>query len=193
MTATGATQGPVQEQVERFVLAAHGDFAAVRALLAENPALRDAKWQRFDEAAIEAAAHMGRREIAEHLLAAGAPSNICVAAMLGRTGEVAAFLKDDPGLAHAKGAHGIPVMFHAAYSGKTEIADLLLAHGGGEGLGAALHAAVRPGHEAMVRWLLAHGADPNTPDLEGKTPLQRAEQLGRREFAALLRERGGRE
>ncbi len=188
-----ATQGPAQEQVERFVLAAHGDFPIVQTLLAENPALLDAKWQRFDEAAIEAAAHMGRREIAEHLLAAGASSNICVAAMLGRTEEVAAFLKDDPSFANAKGAHGIPVMFHAAYSGKTEIADLLLAHGGGEGLGAALHAAIRPGHEAMVRWLLDHGADPNTPDFEGKTPLRVATELGRAEIADLLRERVGQE
>jgi len=189
-------QEPAQEDVEAFVLAAHGDLPTVMRLYAARPALRDARWQKFNETALEAASHMGRREIAEYLLAAGAPPTICAAAMLGQTERVAAFLDADPALAHAHGAHGIPVLFHAALSGRTEIADLLLAHSGAKGLegaGATLHGAVRPGHMAMTAWLLDHGADANTPNFEGKTPLRVALDGGHTALADLLRQRGGRE
>jgi ankyrin repeat protein len=189
----GATQMPAQEQVEPFVQAAHGDAATVKRLLAENPALLNAVWEKFSETALQAASHMGRREIAEHLLAAGAPLDICAAAMLGQTEQVAAFLEADTSLATATGAHGIPVLFHAALSGKTEIGELLLTHGGGEGMDVALHGAVQPGHLAMTRWLLDHGASPNAPNYEGKTPLRVAVERGHDEIASLLRERGGRE
>lgn len=189
-------QEPAQEIVEEFVLAAHGDLAAVVRLHEARPALRDARWQKFNETALEASSHMGRREIAAYLLTAGAPPTICAMAMLGQTERVAAFLSADPTLAHARGAHGIPVLFHAALSGRTDIADLLLAHSGAEGLegaGAALHGAVRPGHTAMTVWLLDHGADANTPDFEGKTPLRVALDGGHTTLADLLRRRGGRE
>jgi len=106
---------------------------------------------------------------------------------------VAAFLDGDPALARATGGRRISVLFHAALSGRTEIADLLVAHGGGEGAGAALHGAVRPAHIAMVAWLLDHGADVNTPDVEGKTPLRVALDNGHAEIADLLRRRGARE
>jgi ankyrin repeat protein len=183
---------PAQEEVEAFVLAAHGDLDTVKRLHAREPALRDARWRTFDETALEAASHMGRREIAEYLLAAGAAPTICAAAMLGQTTRVAAFLDEDPALARAMGAHRIPVLFHAALGGRTEIADLLVAHGGGEGAGAALHGAVRPGHAAMVAWLLARGAGVDTPDFEGKTPLRVALDNGHAEIADLLRRHGAR-
>src|SRR3712207_1734486 len=125
MSAT--TETPTQDELGPFVLAAHGNFDKVKELLAARPALLHGRYEKFDETAIEAASHMGRREIAEHLLDAGAPLTICAAAMLGRTEDVAAFLAADPALANSAGAHGIPVLFHAALSGKTEIADLLVA------------------------------------------------------------------
>lgn len=186
------TQQPSQELVEPFVIAAHADLSRVRELLEEEPALLNVPWARFDETALQAASHMGQREIAEYLLAQGAPLNICAAAMLGRADQVEGFLRSDPSLSKAKGAHGIPVMYHAALSGQTEVGDLLLTHGGGEGVSGALHAAIRFGHTDMVRWLLEHGAtEVNVPNFEGKTPLAEAEAHGHTEIAALLRERGG--
>lgn len=184
---------PVHKEIGEFVIAAHGIEARVRELLAARPELVDLRYQKLDETALAATAHMGRVPIAEALLAAGAPLTICAAVMLGRGEAVAAFPRDDPALANARGAHGIPIPFHAALSGDVAIAAALVAHGGGQGASPAPRGAVRPGHLAMARWLLDRGADPSAPNFEGKTPLRVALDQGHPESAALLRERGGRE
>lgn len=182
-----------QELVGRFVGAAHGDPETVRRLLAEQPALLNARWDTQNETALEAAAHMGRRDIAEHLLETGAPNSICCAAMLGRSAEVDALLAADPALARAKGAHGIPLLYHVALGGRTDIADRLAALGGAVEVGPALHGAVRAGHVEMARWLIDRGADLETPNFQGRTPLQVALAAGQTDLVALLRERGARE
>jgi ankyrin repeat protein len=182
---------PSAELVEEFVIAAHGNLEKVRTLLAATPALLNIPWARFDETALAAASHMGNRAIAEHLLAAGAPLTVCTAAMLGDTEQVAAFLDADPTLANATGAHGIPILFHAAMSGNLDVVELLVARGGGAGPDGALHGAVGHGHLAMTRWLLARGADPNTLDFAGKTTLRVALDRGYAEMAGLLRAHGG--
>ena len=186
-------QEPVsQEVVEPFVIAAHGNFAKVQELYEQHPEALNVPWAKFDETALQASSHMGRREIAQYLLSKGAPLTICAAAMLGMQAEVAAFLKQDASLANARGAHGIPVLFHAAMSGQTGVAELLLASGGGEGIDTALHGAVNFGHIEMVRWLLARGVtNVNAPNYEQKTPLRVATELGHTEIAELLRARGG--
>lgn len=181
-----------QELVVPFVLAAHGDPEKVRELLGENPALLNAAWAQFDETALQAASHMGNREIALYLLSEGAPSSICTAAMLGMADDVARYLEENPSLSGAKGAHDIPVMYHAALSGNTQVTDLLYDAGTREGIDGALHAAIRFGHLDMVRWLLAHGvADVNVPDYNQKTPLSAAIEGGYEEIAELLRQHGG--
>lgn len=188
-----ATTDPRPELVEEFVIAAHGDLDKVRTMLAATPALLNIPWARFNETPLAAASHVGHRAIAEHLLAAGAPLTVCTAAMLGEPEQVAAFLDADPALANATGAHGIPILFHAALSGNTAVAELLVARGGGAGQDAALHGAVAPGHLAMTRWLLERGADPNTLDFAGRTPLRVALDAGHAEIADLLRAHGGAE
>ncbi len=185
---------PSQELVEEFVLAAHANPAKVRALHTAHPELLTVPWAKFDETALQAASHMGRREVAEYLLAAGAPLDICAAAMLGWTDRVASFLATDAGLAQARGAHGIPVLYHAALSGDPAIGDLLVAHGGGEGRAAALHGAILFGHTAMVAWLLEAGPlDVQIRNFDGKTPLQAAQERDQTEIADLLRQHGATE
>lgn len=184
---TTASQ-PMQEQVKEFVLAAHVDFTKVQMLLAAEPQLLNARYLELDESALEAASHMGHRPIAEYLLAQGAPLTICAAAMLGQIDDVAAFLDRDPILANVKGAHGIPLIYHAALSGNTELTELLLSFGGGEGLTNSLHAAVKQGHVEMTRWLLARGANLAVEDFKGRTPLQVATENGFAEIVALLTE-----
>lgn len=137
---------------------------------------------------------MGNRDIAEFFLARGAPSNICVTAMLGQTEAVRAFLDRDPVLANGRGAHGIPVMFHAAMSGDIAITAMLKSRGCTEGYNMALHGAISFGHAAMVAWLLENGvADPNMLNFQQKTPLARALEAGLTEIAELLRKHGAKE
>jgi ankyrin repeat protein len=173
-----------------FILAAHADLERVRALLAEHPDLLQAAYDWGPsglEDGLSAAAHVGHRIIAEFLLAQGVPSTMCAAAMLGRTEEVRAFLAADPSQANARGAHGIPVLFHAAMSGRIEIVELLWAAGCREGFNQALHGAVNFGHQDMAAWLLTHGVtDAHTPDFQGKTPLQKAEERGDAALIALI-------
>ncbi len=183
---------PTQDEVREFVTAAHGDLPKLQALLAENPALVNARYEEWNETALEAASHMGRRQIAEYLLSQGAPLTICTAAMLGRAGQVADFLAADPTQTQAQGAHGIPVLFHAAISGDTSIAEMLVAQGS-TGLDAALQGAVGWGLHEMAHWLLDHGADPNVPNYEGKTALKVALEGGDEQLATLLRDHGGEE
>ena len=63
--------------------------------------------------------------------------------------------------------------------------------GGGEGLDAALHGAVKFGHLDMAKWLLDKGADANVKNFDGKTPLRVAIKSEYEEIAELLRRSGG--
>jgi uncharacterized protein len=188
------TREPAQPTIDEFVGAAHGDFERVRSLLTAYPALLNAR-ATWDEAALGAAAQMGRTDIAEYLLAAGAPLDICTAAMLGWGERVAALLDADPALAGATGAHGIPVLYFPVIRGHTGIAELLLARGADVNAGAggttALHGAALFGQPEMARWLLAHGAEAGARDYEGKTPLRVAEERDQAEVAAILRAHDG--
>ena len=187
MSATSPVPQPV---IDEFVGVAHGDFPRLQELLAAHPGLlnADATWH---ETALEAAAQMGRVDMVEYLLAAGAPLDICTAAMLGRRADVAAALAADPAAAHATGAHGIPVLYYPAIANHPAIAADLLAHGADINAGAGgetpLHGAAMFGQPAMASWLLAHGADPANLDSTGKTPLEVAEANHQTAVADLLR------
>jgi uncharacterized protein len=181
------------ELIQTFVGNAHGNFAVVQELLEQEPRLLTAKWERFDENALEASGHMGRADIATYLLDKGAPLTIFAAAMLGNTEDVESFLRDNPDLATADGVHGISILYHAALSGNVDLAEMLVEHGGGTNPSSAIHAAVGHGHPDMTDWLLDHGADSNAPNYEGKTPLDIALERGHNRIAEALRASGGRE
>ena len=66
-------------------------------------------------------------------------------------------------------------------------------HGGFTGAGAALHAAIQGGHTEMLRWLLERGADANSANYEGKTPLRAALDGNQSEMAELIHAKGGHE
>jgi hypothetical protein len=107
-------------QVQAFVGSAHGDLDAVRAALDAEPQLANAAWDWGGgdwESALGAAAHMGRRDIAELLLEHGARLDVFAAAMLGDVDVVRAILAAHPELRNAAGPHGIPLRAHAEAGG----------------------------------------------------------------------------
>jgi hypothetical protein len=98
----------------------HGNLARVRELVERQPALARAAvdWGFGDwETALGAAAHTGRREIAELLLANGAPPTLFSAAMLGQLDVVRALVTARPGVQGVLGPHGITLLAHARTGG----------------------------------------------------------------------------
>lgn len=188
---------PPPELVREFVIAAHGNLAKVKELLAQRPELLNAAydWNENDrETAIQAAAQVGNVAIAEFLLASGAPFEICTAAMLGRKDEVEHFLRQDPEKIHSTGAHDIPLLTHAALSGNVELIRMLVRRGAKMGMSSALQNAVNRGDYEIARWLLENGRpDPNWKNFQGKTALAVAIEHGYETIVKLLREHGARE
>ncbi len=184
-----AVATPPQELVNRFVTAAHGDFKQVKELLQAHPGLVNAPSSE-GETAIQAAAHTGQKAIVRWLLEAGAPLDICAAALLGLADEVAVRLERDPSQAAATGAHGLPVMVYAAMGGDLEVAERLHARGArldlGEGLNTPLHGAALFDHAPMVNWLVARGASLDAKDYGGRTPLEVAQRFKRAQAAEAL-------
>src|SRR5947209_20486402 len=126
MSDNTSSNGPPKDLVREFVLAAHANLPRVQELYEQDPPLLNCKVPEFDENALEAAGHMGRRDIADYVLEQGAPLTIYAASMLGQRDAVERFLAEDPELAKRPGVHGFSVMYHAALSGDTTIAELVL-------------------------------------------------------------------
>ena len=80
----------------------------MRNLLAQQPRLVNAAWDWGGgdwETGLGAAAHMGRRDIAEVLLSAGARLDLFAAAMLGKLDVVRAVVEAFPGAERVPGTH----------------------------------------------------------------------------------------
>ncbi|HEX3723967.1 MAG TPA: hypothetical protein VHV31_14350 [Nitrolancea sp.] len=108
------------ETVQTFVGSAHGDLDRVRELLEQEPTLTNAAWDWGGgdwETGLGAAAHMGRRDIAELLLAHGARLDLFAAAMLGQLSIVRAIIEVFPAAVIARGPHTIPLLAHARAGG----------------------------------------------------------------------------
>lgn len=182
-----------QDTINQFVIFSHGNMAGVQEMLESNPELINSR-SNLDETPLGAAAHVGNRAMAEYLLSHGAELDFPAAVMLGNMEWVQDQLQRDPALAQSAGAHGISVLFHAVVGGSLDMVNLLLDHGADEASitgpdATALNAAAWRGDEAMAAWLLERGANPDAPDFEGKTALQRAEENGHQRIAAMIRAR----
>lgn len=121
MAATETLPALDSDLVREFVANAHGDLEAVRNALAGEPAFANASWDWGGgdwETGLGAAAHMGRRDIAELLLAHGARLDVFAAAMLGETEVVRAVLGSQPEVRDSLGPHGIPLRAHAKAGGE---------------------------------------------------------------------------
>ena len=182
---------PTSEEIRAFVIAGHGNLALVQEMLAARPELLNVahEWRPGDtETALQGAAHVGNRGIAEFLLGQGAPLDICTAALLGQRDEVEGFLQTDAGNINANGAHGIPLLCHAALSGDVAMVESLYARGATSGASLALSLAVSRNELKMARWLLENSAPDRTwKNFQEKTVLEIAEESGNEEMIALLR------
>jgi len=106
--------------VHEFVAKAHGDLDRVKEMLAQEPALVNATWDWGGgdfETALGAAAHTGRKDIANFLLENGARLDIFTAAMLGKLEIIKAALSAYPDAIKTPGPHGIPLITHAQAGG----------------------------------------------------------------------------
>lgn len=102
--------------VQEMVGVSHRDPQRVRQILDLHPGLVNASidWGFGDwESALDAASHVGNREIAELLLSRGARPTIFSAAMLGHLDVVKQFIALQPGIQKTLGPHGITLLAHA--------------------------------------------------------------------------------
>jgi hypothetical protein len=124
--------------VEEVVTVAHRDLAAVERLVSRQPELAKAQWDWGYgdwESPLDAASHVGQREIALLLLRHGARPTLFSAAMLGQLEVVEQFVLAAPGIQGTLGPHGIPLLKHAKVGGApaAPVVDYLLALGGADG------------------------------------------------------------
>lgn len=148
------------------------------------------------ETGLGGASHTGSRKMARLLLEKGARVDPYCAAMLGQRGVVKALLTANGAVANTRGPHGLSLLYHAAISGDTEMAEDVVVHLSEKtsDFNQALSAAVRDGHLEMTRWLLNNGVtDPNQMDGMGKRPLALANAKGFSEIAEQLRKHGATE
>ena len=170
------------ELIKNFVIAGHGNLEGVKTMLEAQPELLNAshEWRPNDfETALQAASHVGNREIALHLLERGAPPTITTAAMLGDVAALDECLTRDPSLIHSSGAHGIPLLAHAVMSGNPAVVSDLISRGAVSGasmaLGVAVDIACETGNLEVVRVLMAQTKpDLHWKNMQGKTALELA-------------------
>ena len=106
--------------VKEFVVKSHSDPNRVKELFAQHPGLLNCAWDWGGgdfETGLEAAGHVGNKEIAQFLLDNGARMNLFCAAMLGRIDIVRSTLTAFPNLKTSKGPHGLQLIHHAKKGG----------------------------------------------------------------------------
>jgi len=109
------------EIVKEFVGVSHGNFVRVKEMLENDHLLLHISydWGGGDfESGIEAAGHVGNREIAAYLLGKGARYNVYLACMLGHLDIVKQVLTGNPQLLNSKGPHGFTMLHHAMKGGE---------------------------------------------------------------------------
>jgi ankyrin repeat protein len=137
---------------------------------------------------------VGSGPVAKYLLEKGAPLEICTAAMIGLREEVKKRIKENDQNINSKGAHGIPLLPHAAWSGDLELIQYLFRTGARTGSSMALQNAVTRGYYDLVIWLVENASpDIGSKNYQGKTPLSVAVEGKQDRIAQFLRDHGAKE
>jgi ankyrin repeat protein len=185
------TEKPAMTKSEETVRAAvGGDVTTLRALLAADPSLADARDER-GVSAILRAIFAGQREAAELLASRRASITVIEAAALGREAQVERLLATSPGEARAFGPDGFTALHYAAHLGYLRAARALVEAGADVNARSRNGLAVTPLQSALpraevVRFLLERGADARTAQENGSTALHAAAASGAVEAVELL-------
>lgn len=169
-----------------------GNLEAVRAALAENPALLN-ETNNSGQNAFLLAKYYRQDAVAEDLLARGPKLDIFGLCVAGRTGAVLSELEHDPDLLQAHSPDGWTPLQLAAFFGRAELANALLDRGAdiearstNASKNTPLHAAAAGGNTELVGLLLIRGANANARQESGWTALHSAAQAGNRKMVEEL-------
>ena len=125
-----------------------------------------------------------------------AAESIVAAIRLGNIEAIKQHLADGADVNAKEAKNQITPLHWAAWRGRKEIAELLIAKGAdlntkNKDGGTPLHNAAWKGHVEIAKLLIVKNADVNAKDVEGQTPLDWAEEEKQKEIADLLRKHGG--
>jgi ankyrin repeat protein len=155
------TYGLPQAWINEFVIAAHFDFDKIKRLYTQchDLLLTRSTW---DEIGVEAAAHMGREDMAGFFIEKGSPISMSTACMLGLTDEVKKMLAQDAKRVHERGAHDFPVLWYTVFGKeRPDMLELLLASGADVHAGmmgnTTMQLATKKNYNQVVEVLRAHG------------------------------------
>jgi hypothetical protein len=156
------TYGIPQAWVNEFVTFSHFDLDKVKHLHGQCPDLLMTR-STWDEIGVEAAAHMGREDIAHFFLDNGSPLSLCTATMLGLTGEAKKILAEDGNRVRERGAHDFPLLWYTVFGQEhADLAELLITAGADPHAGMMGHTTLdlarKKGHNQVIEVLRKHGA-----------------------------------
>jgi ankyrin repeat protein len=185
--------GLPREFVNAFVLYSHFALPQVQRWLQQCPDLLNTR-SSWDELSVEAAAHMGRRDIGKIMLDRGAAYSLPTAVAFGSLSDVKRMLVEESRCIHERGAHSFPVLWYTAFGeARLDTAEFLISAGVNiheEMRGrTALHVAATSGHTDLCRFFLEHGLDPSTVGdsfLGKQNAIQAARDGGHDETAEML-------
>jgi ankyrin repeat protein len=169
-----------------------GEFERVKAMVTASPALIAAR-ARSGESAIITAVYHRQKEIANLLVARGAPLTIFEACAAGEIERAERLLGENASIVDDFSEDGWTPLHLAAFFGHAAIVELLLAYGAGvravsrnHNGNTPLHAALAGNHKMAAGLLLGAGADVNAADAAGWRPLHLASHSGNVELMKQL-------
>lgn len=169
------------EMKDQFISSVRqGEIEKVRAMLIEHPELADAR-DKNGLSAVMNAMYYQRRAVADLLVASRLDLDIFEAVATSQTGRVKFLLERNHSQASNYSSDGFTPLHVAAFFGRPEIAEALIAAGAAINLvsknqlrAAPLQSAAAGRQPGVARVLLANGADPNVRGDGGYSPLHEA-------------------
>ena len=189
------TNGLPSQFVNAFVLYSHFSLPQVKKWVEQCPDLLNTRAS-WDELSVEAAAHMGRKDIGRLMLDRGAAYSLATAVVFGSLQDVKRMLSEEPRCIRERGAHSFPLLWYTAFGEPNlEAAQYLIGRGADvreEMRGrTALHVAATSGHMELCRFFLECGLDPlaaGSSYLGNQTAVKAAQDAGHGELAKMLSE-----